>query len=193
MNTIAKNIITEQEITKSTFITYLKKVDNVLDAKNYIKEIKDLHPNATHHVTAYLVGLTGEHGHANDDGEPSGTAGLPVLDVFKKNDITNFVCIVVRYFGGIKLGAGGLVRAYSSSASLALKEAGIMPIIEYITVQLIFNYNFINIIENKLKNYEIINKEFSTNVSLTIKLPKTDLDKIKEQLISLTNNQIIIK
>lgn len=193
MNTIAKNIITEQEITKSTFITYLKKVDNVLDAKNYIKEIKDLHPNATHHVTAYLVGLTGEHGHANDDGEPSGTAGLPVLDVFKKNDITNFVCIVVRYFGGIKLGAGGLVRAYSSSASLALKEAGIMPIIEYIAVQLIFNYNFINIIENKLKNYEIINKEFSTNVSLTIKLPKTDLDKIKEQLISLTNNQIIIK
>lgn len=193
MNTIAKNIITEQEITKSTFITYLKKVDNVLDAKNYIKEIKDLHPTATHHVTAYLVGLTGEHGHANDDGEPSGTAGLPVLDVFKKNDITNFVCIVVRYFGGIKLGAGGLVRAYSSSASLALKEAGIMPIIEYIAVQLIFNYNFINIIENKLKNYEIINKEFSTNVSLTIKLPKTDLDKIKEQLISLTNNQIIIK
>ncbi len=193
MNTIGKDVIVEQEINKSSFITYLKQVTTPLDAKNYIKEIKELHPNATHHVTAYLVGPTGEHGHANDDGEPSGTAGLPVLDVFKKNDITNFVCIVVRYFGGIKLGAGGLVRAYSSSASLALKEAGTKPIINYINLNLTFNYNFMNIIENKLKNYEIISKDFTTNVSLIIKVPEYDVDAIKETLISLTNNQIIIK
>lgn len=193
MNTIGKDVIVEQEINKSSFITYLKQVATPLDAKNYIKEIKELHPNATHHVTAYLVGPTGEHGHANDDGEPSGTAGLPVLDVFKKNDITNFVCIVVRYFGGIKLGAGGLVRAYSSSASLALKEAGTKPIINYINLSLTFNYNFMNIIENKLRNYEIISKDFTTNVTLVIKAPEYDIDSIKETLISLTNNQIIIK
>lgn len=193
MNTIGKDVIVEQEINKSSFITYLKQVATPLDAKNYIKEIKELHPNATHHVTAYLVGPTGEHGHANDDGEPSGTAGLPVLDVFKKNDITNFVCIVVRYFGGIKLGAGGLVRAYSSSASLALKEAGTKPIINYINLSLTFNYNFMNIIENKLRNYEIISKDFTTNVTLVIKVPEYDIDYIKETLISLTNNQIIIK
>lgn len=193
MNTIGKDVIVEQEINKSSFITYLKQVATPLDAKNYIKEIKELHPNATHHVTAYLVGPTGEHGHANDDGEPSGTAGLPVLDVFKKNDITNFVCIVVRYFGGIKLGAGGLVRAYSSSASLALKEAGTKPIINYINLSLTFNYNFMNIIENKLRNYEIISKDFTTNVTLVIKVPEYDIDSIKETLISLTNNQIIIK
>ena len=193
MNTIGKDVIVEQEINKSSFITYLKQVATPLDAKNYIKEIKELHPNATHHVTAYLVGPTGEHGHANDDGEPSGTAGLPVLDVFKKNDITNFVCIVVRYFGGIKLGAGGLVRAYSSSASLALKEAGTKPIINYINLSLTFNYNFMNIIENKLRNYEIISKDFTTNVTLVIKVPDYDIDSIKETLISLTNNQIIIK
>lgn len=193
MNTIGKDVIVEQEINKSSFITYLKLVTTPLDAKNYIKEIKELHPNATHHVTAYLVGPTGEHGHANDDGEPSGTAGLPVLDVFKKNDITNFVCIVVRYFGGIKLGAGGLVRAYSSSASLALKEAGTQPIINYQTLELTFNYGFMNIIENKLKNYEILSKDFTTNVSLTIKVPESDITTLKEILISLTNNQIIIK
>lgn len=193
MNTIGKDVIVEQEINKSSFITYLKQVTTPLDAKNYIKEIKELHPNATHHVTAYLVGPTGEHGHANDDGEPSGTAGLPVLDVFKKNDITNFVCIVVRYFGGIKLGAGGLVRAYSSSASLALKEAGTKPIINYINLTLTFNYNFMNIIENKLKKYEIVSKDFTTNVSLVIKAPEYDVNSIKETLISLTNNQIIIK
>lgn len=193
MNTIGKDVIVEQEINKSSFITYLKQVTTPLDAKNYIKEIKELHPNATHHVTAYLVGPTGEHGHANDDGEPSGTAGLPVLDVFKKNDITNFVCIVVRYFGGIKLGAGWLVRAYSSSASLALKEAGTKPIINYINLTLTFNYNFMNIIESKLKKYEIVSKDFTTNVSLVIKAPEYDVNSIKETLISLTNNQIIIK
>lgn len=193
MNTIGKDVIVEQEINKSSFITYLKLVTTPTEAKEYIKQIKELHPNATHHVTAYLVGPTGEHGHANDDGEPSGTAGLPVLDVFKKNDITNFVCIVVRYFGGIKLGAGGLVRAYSSSASLALKEAGIAPIINYQTLELIFNYGFMNIIENKLKKYEIISKDFTTNVTLTVKIPESDVTSLKNILISLTNNQIIIK
>ena len=193
MNTIGKDVIVKQEINKSSFITYLKHVTTPLDAKNYIKEIKELHPNATHHVTAFLVGPTGEHGHANDDGEPSGTAGLPVLDVFKKNDITNFVCIVVRYFGGIKLGAGGLVRAYSSSASQALKEAGTKPIINYVNLEIIFNYNFMNIIENKLKTYEIISKDFTTNVTLTIKVPENDITNLKDLLISLTNNQIIIK
>jgi uncharacterized YigZ family protein len=193
MNTIGKDVIVEQEITKSSFITYLKKVTSVEEAKSYIKEIKELHPNATHHVTSYLVGPTGEHGHANDDGEPSGTAGLPVLDVFKKNDVTNFVCIVVRYFGGIKLGAGGLVRAYSSSASLALKEAGIAPIINYSKVTLIFSYGYMNIIENKLRQYEIIEKDFTTNVMLTIKIPINEVDMLKQLLISLTNNQIIIQ
>ena len=193
MNTIGKDVIVEQEINKSSFITYLKLVTTPLDAKNYIKEIKEIHPNATHHVTAYLVGPTGEHGHANDDGEPSGTAGLPVLDVFKKNDITNFVCIVVRYFGGIKLGAGGLVIEYSSSASLALKEAGIAPIINYETLELIFNYGFMNIIENKLKTYEILSKDFTTNVTIKVKVPESDVSTIKDILISLTNNQIIIK
>jgi uncharacterized YigZ family protein len=193
MNTIGKDVIVEQEITKSSFITYLKKVTSVEEAKSYIKEIKELHPNATHHVTSYLVGPTGEHGHANDDGEPSGTAGLPVLDVFKKNDVTNFVCIVVRYFGGIKLGAGGLVRAYSSSASLALKEAGIAPIINYSKVTLIFSYGYMNIIENKLRQYEIIEKDFTTNVMLTIKIPTQEVDMLKQLLISLTNNQIIIQ
>lgn len=193
MNTIGNDVIVEQEITKSSFITYLKKVTSVDEAKAYIKEIKELHPNATHHVTSYLVGPTGEHGHANDDGEPSGTAGLPVLDVFKKNDVTNFVCIVVRYFGGIKLGAGGLVRAYSSSASLALKEAGIAPIINYSKVTLTFSYGYMNIIEKKLRQYEIIEKDFTTNVTLVIKIPTNEVNMLKQLLVSLTNNQITIQ
>jgi uncharacterized YigZ family protein len=158
--------------------------------KEYIKTLKVEYPKATHYCYAYIInGIA----HSTDDGEPSGTAGLPVLDVFKKNDVTNFVCIVVRYFGGIKLGAGGLVRAYSSSASLALKEAGIAPIINYSKVTLIFSYGYMNIIENKLRQYEIIEKDFTTNVMLTIKIPTNEVDMLKQLLISLTNNQIIIQ
>ena len=99
----------------------------------------------------------------------------------------------IGYFGGIKLGAGGLVRAYSSSASLALKEAGIAPIINYSKITLIFSYGYMNIIENKLRQYEIIEKDFTTNVMLTIKIPTNEVDMLKQLLISLTNNQIIIQ
>ena len=122
MNTIAKYTRTTYEINKSTFITTLKPVQNVNEAKAFFEEIKKEFSDATHNITVYIIGKTGEAGHYSDDGEPSGTAGLPVLEVFRKNDITNFACVVTRYFGGIKLGAGGLVRAYSSCASLALKE-----------------------------------------------------------------------
>lgn len=193
MNTISKDVIFTKEINKSTFISYLKKVDNVDSAKKYIQEIKNLHPNATHHVTSYIIGKTGENGHCSDDGEPSGTAGAPILDVFKKNDITNFVIIVVRYFGGIKLGAGGLIRAYSSSASKALKEAGVSPIIEYVTLNLTFAYSYLKTIENKLKDYEILNKNFNTLVSLEVKVPKEQIDDLKNSLIFITSNQIEIK
>lgn len=193
MNTIKGEIINTIEITKSTFITYLKNVEKVEDAKNYVQSIKEIHPNATHHVVAMTIGKTGEYGQANDDGEPSGTAGLPVLDVFRKNDITNFVCVVVRYFGGIKLGAGGLVRAYSKSASEALKLLEIVPIIEYGHLELHFDYSFLNLIENRLSSYEILTKSFTNEVTFIIKVPVTEINHVINQLITMTNSLINIR
>ena len=193
MNTIKGEIINTIEITKSTFITYLKNVENVEDAKKYVQYVKELHPDATHHVVAMTIGKTGEYGQANDDGEPSGTAGLPVLDVFRKNDITNFVCIVVRYFGGIKLGAGGLVRAYSRSASEALKLLEVVPIIEYGYLELHFDYSFMNLLENRLSNYEIISKTFTNEVTFIIKVPVTDINSVCNLLIAMTNSLINIR
>lgn len=193
MNTIKGEIINTIEITKSTFITYLKNIENVEEAKKYVQYVKELHPDATHHVVAMTIGKTGEYGQANDDGEPSGTAGLPVLDVFRKNDITNFVCIVVRYFGGIKLGAGGLVRAYSKSASEALKLLPIVPIIEYGHLELHFDYSFLNIIENRLSNYDIISKSFTNEVSFILKVPVNEINQVTNQLIALTNSLITIR
>lgn len=193
MLTILEPIENELIINKSSFITYLYPVQTVDEAKNYIKLIKEKHPTATHHVVCYIIGKTGENGTANDDGEPSGTAGLPALNVFKNNDITNFVCIIVRYFGGIKLGAGGLVRAYSKSASEALKLAVKVPIIEYDFLELEFNYAYLDIIENRLKNYEITNRSFSTNISLIVKVNKLETNTLISMLVGLTNNQIKIK
>ena len=193
MLTILEPIENELIINKSSFITYLYPVQTVDEAKNYIKQIKEKHPTATHHVVCYIIGKTGENGTANDDGEPSGTAGLPALNVFKNNDITNFVCIIVRYFGGIKLGAGGLVRAYSKSASEALKLAIKVPIIEYDYLELEFNYAYLDIIENRLKNYEITNRSFSTNITLIVKVNKLETNTLISMLVGLTNNQIKIK
>ncbi len=193
MNTIKGEIVNELEINKSRFITYLKHMDNVDDAKDYVSYVKALHPSATHHVVAMTIGKTGEYGQANDDGEPSGTAGLPTLDVFRKNDITNFTCVIVRYFGGVKLGAGGLVRAYSKSASTALKMLEITPIIDYLGLYLSFDYSFMNIIENRLSKYEIIKKQFSTDVTFIVRVPKDEVTGVCNQLISMTNNLIKIR
>lgn len=190
MNTIKGEIINTIEITKSTFTTYLKHVDDVNDAKDYVQYVKLLHPDATHHVVAMTIGKTGEYGVTNDDGEPSGTAGLPALDVFRKNDITNFVCVIVRYFGGVKLGAGGLVRAYSKSASEALKLLEIIPIIEYDHLVISFDYSFMNLLENRLSNYEIINKTFTDQVSFVLKVPKNEITSVIKNVISLTNSLV---
>ena len=193
MNTIKGEIINTIEITKSSFITYLKNIDNVEEAKLYVQQIKEKHPDATHHVVAMTIGKTGEYGQASDDGEPSGTAGLPVLDVFRKNDITNFVCVVVRYFGGIKLGAGGLVRAYSKSASEALKLLEIVPIIEYKHLSITFDYNFLNILENRLSEYEVLQKTFTSQVTFILKIPETQINTAISQLIAITNSLIEIR
>lgn len=190
MYTINGETSVEIEINKSIFICHLSHVESQVDAKKYIEKIKAQYSDATHNVSSYLVGKTAEAGHYDDDGEPSGTAGLPVLDVFRKNNITNFVCVVTRYFGGIKLGAGGLIRAYSKSASEALKLLEIVPIIEYKTIQFSFHYPYLNNIELLLSEYEILERSFTTNVKLTVRIPANEVEQITIKLINLTNNMI---
>lgn len=192
MYTIDKEVCNELVINKSTFITYLSPVNNLKQAKDYINNIKIKHPDATHHVSCYQVGKTAEAGHYDDDGEPSKTAGMPAIDVFRKNDITNFVCVIVRYFGGIKLGAGGLIRAYSKSASTALSLTQIVEIITYKRYQLSFHYSYVNVIDTMLEGSNILQKSFSDNVSYVVEIDEKNVYSILNQLISLTNNMIKI-
>ncbi len=184
MYTIEGEVINKIEITKSLFITYMKHVETVEEAKTYLELLKQKHPDATHHVSGYIIGKTGENGHYSDDGEPSGTAGMPIFDVLRKNELTNIVIDVVRYFGGIKLGAGGLVRAYSKSASEAIKLKGIVPIIEYCYFEVSIDYSLLKIVERSLQNVEILERKFTNNVSLVCKVSKA----LFEQTISIIKN-----
>ena len=121
--TIAKDIRTEQVISKSRFICSLKKVKTEEEAQDFIKAVKKEFWDATHNCSAYIIDE--QHQRSSDDGEPSGTAGIPMLGVLRKQELQQIAAVVTRYFGGIKLGAGGLVRAYAGSVSQALEEAGL--------------------------------------------------------------------
>lgn len=177
MKIVKDEVISEIIIEKSRFITYLKRVDNIDEADNYLALIKKKHYDATHHCFALVID---DIKRSNDNGEPSGTAGVPILDVLVKNNINNTMCIVVRYFGGIKLGAGGLVRAYSSSASEALKKASFTTKKRFDRYEVIIDYPTYNQIIYLIKN-DIIKNDFTHNITLLIDIDDSKkIDKIKD-------------
>ncbi len=163
MKSLVSEQITEIEIKKSRFICYLKKIDSEQQAKDYIKELKAMHPTAAHHCSAYRVGSIDR---ANDDGEPSQTAGMPMLNVLTHNDMVNSIAVVVRYFGGVKLGAGGLVRAYSESVVSALEEATVSELIAGYQVKIRAAYSDIDKINYILKQEGLTDFEVSYDASV---------------------------
>ena len=133
--TVAKQAEAEQIIEKSRFIAYVKPVESKEEADEFIASIKAEHKSATHNVPAFVIGDQFQLQWASDDGEPQGTSGAPMVQMLVKEGITNVVIVVTRYFGGIKLGTGGLVRAYTSSAKLGLEAAGICEVKEMAVMQ----------------------------------------------------------
>lgn len=127
--TIKEDFIAEEEIKKSRFICHLKRVYTEEEARAFISEIKKEHHKANHNCSAFTLGDRQEIQRSSDDGEPSGTAGVPMLEILKKREITNVCAVVTRYFGGIKLGAGGLIRAYAGSVGHALDQVGLVKFV----------------------------------------------------------------
>lgn len=177
MNTIITNKESTIIINKSKFICCLYIINDIDEVYTYLNDIRDKYKDATHYCYAYIVD---NQKRCNDDKEPSGTAGLPILNVLEKNDLTNVLCIVVRYFGGIKLGAGGLVRAYTGSVVSGLNN-NIKPITKGLEIEILFNYDKVKLIDNILKN-NIINKEFDEFVTYKFTISYDDYNLIKDKL-----------
>lgn len=177
MRTIKKAIQSEINIKKSQFICTLVPTSSKAESKAVIQKLNEQYSDATHNCTAYIVN-DGEG--FDDDGEPGGTAGKPMINVLRKNELHNVTAVVTRYFGGIKLGAGGLVRAYSKSVMEAIGEAEILEIEQYDVYELIFEYSDIKTVDGEVRNndLEVIAKEYSYKVSYDI-VSKDNRDILK--------------
>ena len=177
MKTIKTNISETFIIKKSKFITKLYNVNCKDDVNEILDELKKEYKDSTHICYAYIINGIEK---CSDDGEPSGTAGIPILNVLKKNDLTNILGVVVRYFGGIKLGAGGLVRAYKNTVLDTLKKTDIIELEEGYLIEVEFNYDQVKLIDYILKEKNIVKKEYNNNIIYKFYLNKQELNFVPE-------------
>ncbi|GAA0285753.1 putative YigZ family protein [Gracilibacillus halotolerans] len=179
----------EQIIQKSRFLSYVKRTETEEEAQQFIQSIKKKHADATHNCSAYIIGEHDQIQKANDDGEPSGTAGVPILEVLKKRELKDTTVVVTRYFGGIKLGAGGLIRAYASSATLGVNGTGVVErrlMQEYlVTVE----YPLLGKIENDIQktNFLLDQIEYTDKVTLHIFVNSDETDTFIDWMNNLSH------
>ena len=190
MYTIDKNTKGETIIKNSKFITLLFKIKSKNDVSDILDNIKKSYPKATHYCYAYVVDSNKK---SSDDGEPGGTAGMPILNVLEKEKITNILAIVVRYFGGIKLGAGGLVRAYSKSVKDTLALVNINKLQNGKLIELTFDYDIQDKINYILKDEEIVSKNFDAKITYMVKIKDEILNKLDNYSYKILDNILIEK
>ena len=179
-------------IQKSRFIAHVNRATTEEEAQSFIQEIKKKHWNATHNCSAYLIGETDHIQKANDDGEPSGTAGVPILEVLKKKGLKDTVVVITRYYGGIKLGAGGLIRAYGKSTSEGLLATGIVERKLMRVMHTTFDYTLLGKAENELRNsttYTLKDIHYLADVEMEVYVAEGQKQQYVEWMIELTNGK----
>lgn len=185
----------EISIQRSRFITYVNRVTSEDEAQAFVEKIKKEHWNANHNCSAYMIGENDQIQKANDDGEPSGTAGVPMLEVLKKRQLKDTVVVVTRYFGGIKLGAGGLIRAYSSATSEGIKATGVVErkLMQKYTASM--DYHFLGKVENTLRTspYLIDQIHYLENVQIDTFVENGQEEEFEEFMTNLTSGQATLK
>ena len=189
MKTIKENIENLLEIKNSKFISIIIRI-NDKNINSYLEDIKIKYPKATHYCYAYIYN---NDKRSSDDGEPSGTAGMPILNVLEKENLNNVLVVVVRYFGGIKLGAGGLVRAYTKSVTEALKKADYIELMEGHKVLIEFNYSDEKQINYILGDSQVIDKSYNENIIYTTLVSKEMLAKLHNYNYKVLDNLYIEK
>lgn len=181
-------------IQKSRFIAHISRAETEEEAQQFIQDIKKKHWNATHNCSAYLIGEHNQIQKANDDGEPSGTAGVPMLEVLKKRDLKDTVVVVTRYFGGIKLGAGGLIRAYGKSTTEGLNAVGIVERKLMTVMHIEADYSWLGKLENELRSstYQLKEIHYSEQVEVEVYVEHSEVEAFNEWIIDMTNGQATI-
>ena len=192
--TIKEDGQVQEEIKKSRFICHAKRVYSEEEARDFITAIKKEHYKATHNCSAFIIGERSEIKRTSDDGEPSGTAGVPMLGVLENHNLTNVCVVVTRYFGGIKLGAGGLIRAYAGSVALAIKEIGIIEIKEQAGIAIQMSYAQYQEYSNFLKEYNLmeLDTNFTDQVDTMIYVDKEEKENIKAALVEFFNGKVTL-
>lgn len=185
-----KSAETEIVIKKSRFLSFIKRTESEEEAKAFIADIKKEHKAATHNCSAYIVGKSALIQKADDDGEPQGTAGVPILEVLKKEELYNVAVVVTRYFGGIKLGAGGLIRAYSQGASSAVQKAGKVIEVPVVPLTVTLDYTFTSKFEHYLgtTDVKIASTDYTDKVSYVLHIKEKGVDDIVNTLKEITSN-----
>ncbi|MFZ5353780.1 MAG: YigZ family protein [Bacillota bacterium] len=192
VKTRGEDLFTEK---KSRFIGYAAPVYTEDEATEFINGIKKKHYDASHNCYAYILGSNSSIQRSSDDGEPSGTAGVPILEVLKKEGLTNTAVVVTRYFGGIMLGAGGLIRAYTEGASIAIKASGIVKVQPFSAYRLNFEYGLLNKLQYELprSNYIIAGTEYFERVSMKILALPEACEALENDVTQWTNGNAEIE
>ena len=192
--TIKEDGQVQEEIKKSRFICHAKRVYSEAEARDFITAIKKEHYKATHNCSAFILGERSEIKRTSDDGEPSGTAGVPMLGVLENHNLTNVCVVVTRYFGGIKLGAGGLIRAYAGSVALAVKEIGIIEIKEQAGIAIQMSYAQYQEYSNFLREHKLMEIEtnFTDQIDTIIYVDKEEKENIKSALVEFFNGKVTL-
>lgn len=175
MLSIKSNVVNEIIIKKSRFITFLFRVDNEADIKKYLDDLSNNYKDSTHICYAYILDNVKRF---NDDGEPGGTAGMPILNVLENKDLNHILCCIVRYFGGIKLGANGLVRAYSNGCSNALDCSELVSLLPGKICSIKFKYDDTKIVDSILRDCFIFDKKYEDDVTYVFKIGTDSLSSI---------------
>lgn len=172
MKTIKENTISKYEINKSIFICCLYKINSIDEVKTYLEEAKNNFKDATHYTYAYIID---EARKSSDDGEPGGTAGVPIMEVLLKHELNYVLCIVIRYFGGIKLGTGGLVRAYRKSACIGIDNSALLNLVDGYKIEITASYEEQKNIEKLIKNYTF-SKTYTDIVKYELNIKQDDIN-----------------
>jgi len=194
--TIVRPWKNETRVEKSRFICNLQKAATEAEAQEYIKEMKKKHWDARHNCSAYVIGKEAVVQRSNDDGEPAGTAGLPMLEVLRKNGIYNVVAVVTRYFGGIKLGTGGLVRAYAGSVAAALEGVELAKVVSMGRYSFYWDLNAVGKVLNLIYQQKLFSLglvEYGARAKVNLVLEVADKKRVEEWLTENLSRVIELK